>query len=204
MALCVSCGQKYGSKGYPQRNAAHVRWTLPVTSSGWKSSARVVPTATKRILLRRFPGTCETVGQVLKFVWSLCWKINVVCMSLSQFDSFQSRFQTYLLNRPSIKKLLNIKECVLICPTTYVWNISHSKKNWESTIINLHTSSCKVAGILVILVFQWDLNFLNRLSTNTHIPNSIKIRPVGTKIFMRMERTDGQTDRSTDGQKWRS
>ena len=53
----------------------------------------------KRILRRRFPGTCETVGQVFKFVWRLCWKINVVCMSLSPFDSFQSRFVTYLLNR---------------------------------------------------------------------------------------------------------
>ena len=62
---------------------------------GWKSSARVVPTATKRILRRRFPGTCETVGDVFKFVWRLCWKISVVCMSLSPFYSFQSRFVTY-------------------------------------------------------------------------------------------------------------
>jgi hypothetical protein len=30
----------------------------------WKSSVRVVPTTTTRILRRRFPGTCETVGQV--------------------------------------------------------------------------------------------------------------------------------------------
>jgi hypothetical protein len=44
------------------------------------------------------------VGQVFKFVWRLCWKINIVCMSLSPFDSFQSRFVTYLLNCPrSIK-----------------------------------------------------------------------------------------------------
>jgi hypothetical protein len=28
--------------------------------------ARAVPTATKRILRRRFPGTCETVGQVFE------------------------------------------------------------------------------------------------------------------------------------------
>jgi hypothetical protein len=48
---------------------------------------------------RRFPGT---VGQVFKFVWRLCWKINVVCMSLSPFDSFHSRFVTYLLNCPRI------------------------------------------------------------------------------------------------------
>jgi len=32
----------------------------------------VVPTATKRTLCRRFPGTCETVGQVFKYVWRLC------------------------------------------------------------------------------------------------------------------------------------
>ena len=85
--------------------ACHVKQSFKTTSflgtlswrwRGWKSSARMVPTATKRILRRRF----ETVGQVLKFVWRLCWKINVVCISLSPFDSFQSRFVTYLLNRP--------------------------------------------------------------------------------------------------------
>ena len=85
--VCFLVG-KYGSKGYPQRNAAHVRRTLPVTSSSplkqdisgerfsdddaVESAVRVVPTATKRILRRRFPGTCETVGQVFKCVWRLC------------------------------------------------------------------------------------------------------------------------------------
>jgi hypothetical protein len=54
----------------------------------------------------RFPGTCEKVGQVFKFVWRLCWKINVVCMSLSPIDSFQSRFVTYLLNYPRIPDAL--------------------------------------------------------------------------------------------------
>ena len=29
----VFVGKRYGSKGYPQRNAARVRWTLPVSSS---------------------------------------------------------------------------------------------------------------------------------------------------------------------------
>ena len=29
----VFVGKSYGSKGYPQRNAAHVRWTLFVTSN---------------------------------------------------------------------------------------------------------------------------------------------------------------------------
>ena len=69
---------------------------------GGKYSVRVVQTATTRILRHRFPGTCETVGQVFKFVWRLCWKINVVCMSLSPIISFQSQFVTYLLTFPRI------------------------------------------------------------------------------------------------------
>ena len=64
------------------------------------SRSDYVPTATTIILCRRFPGTCETVGQVFKSVWSLCWKINVVCVSLSPFVSFQSHFVSYLLNFP--------------------------------------------------------------------------------------------------------
>jgi len=113
----VFVGKRYGSKVYPQRNAAHVRWTLPVTSSsslnqnisggmpswrwrGGKSSVHVVPKATTRIVRRRFPGTSEMVGQVFKFVWRLCWNINAVCMSLSPLFSSQSRFVTYLLTFP--------------------------------------------------------------------------------------------------------
>ena len=82
-------GKKYGSKGYPQRNAAHVgeycllrqavhNWVQKFSEGRTsiedehQSSARVVPTATKRIFRRRFPGTCETVGQVFKSVWRLC------------------------------------------------------------------------------------------------------------------------------------
>ena len=69
--------------------------TLSWRWGGWKSGVCVVPTANKRILRRRFPGTCEMVGQVFKFVWRLRWKVNV-CMSLSSLVSFQSRFVTYL------------------------------------------------------------------------------------------------------------
>ena len=132
----VFVGKRYGSKVYPRRNAAHVRWTLPVTSSsplkqhlsggtlslrwrGGMSSVRVVPTANTRILRRRFPGTCETVGQVFKFVWRLHWKINVVCMLLSPFVSLQSRFVTYLLTFPLIKN--NFVHFVFF----YVANFSH-------------------------------------------------------------------------------
>ena len=85
---------------------------------GWKSSARMVPTGATRILRGRFPGTCETVGQVFKFVWRLLWKMNVVCMPLSPLVSCLSRFVTYLLTFPrilrcTVSKIL--KKIIVFC-----------------------------------------------------------------------------------------
>ena len=97
--------------------ACHVKQSSKTTSFGgtlswqWRggmSSVRVVQTVTTRILWHRFPGTCETVGQVFKFVWRLYWKINAVCMSLSPLVSFKSRFVTYLLNFPRMKQLIRV------------------------------------------------------------------------------------------------
>ena len=100
----VTVGSVANAIGFSRGQAYNmIHFLLSRRLCGWKRSARVVPTATKRILRRRFPGTCETVGQVFKFVWRLCWKIKVVCMSLSPLYSFQSRFVTYLSNRPRIK-----------------------------------------------------------------------------------------------------
>ena len=81
-----------------------VEIATPTCSASKTSSEQ---TETTRILHRRFPGTCETVGQVFKFVWRLRWKINVVCMSLSSFVSFQSRFVTCLLTFRHILLFLN-------------------------------------------------------------------------------------------------
>ena len=55
-------------------------------------------------------------------------------------------------------------------------------------IINVYRSSCKVTVILVI--FWWILNFLNRSSENNQIPNFMRIRPVGTEFIRAKERTD--------------
>jgi len=117
VVLCGFCGQKIWKQRISTKKccpctvniACHVKQSSKTTSfggtlswlwRGWKSSVRVVPTATTRILRRKFPGTCETVGQVSNFVWRLHWKINFVCMSLSTFISFQSQFVTYLLTCP--------------------------------------------------------------------------------------------------------
>ena len=104
--------QRISTKKFPlvwPSEATSFRRTLSWQRSGWKSSARVVPTATTRILRRRFPGSCETVGQVFKFVWRLRWKLNVVCMSLSPFVSFQSLFVTYLLTSPRTNPIILIQ-----------------------------------------------------------------------------------------------
>jgi len=65
-------------------------------------------------------------------------------------------------------------------------------------IINVHSSSCKV--LVVIVMVSCDLNYiLNIFSTNTKIPNFIKIRPAGGEMFH--ADIDRQTDRQTDMKK---
>jgi hypothetical protein len=54
-------------------------------------------------------------------------------------------------------------------------------------------SSCKVPVILVR--FEWKLNFLDRFSKNTQMSNLMKIRRVGAELFHADGQTDGQTDR---------
>jgi len=113
----VFVSKRYGSKGYPQRNAAHVRWTLPVTSNSplkQHLTGERFPddNAVERVVhawFRQqpqefygagFQGLVELCWQVFKFVWRLHWKIDAVCMSLSPLVSCQSRFVTYLLTYP--------------------------------------------------------------------------------------------------------
>jgi hypothetical protein len=86
VALCDFCGQKIWQQRISTKKccpctvniACYVkqpskttsfRETFPWWWRGWKSSVRVVPTATTRTLHIRFSGTCETVRQVFKFLW---------------------------------------------------------------------------------------------------------------------------------------
>ena len=116
--------KSYGSKGYPQRNAAHVRWTLLVTSSnplkqhlsGERFPDNDAVEWAVCVWFRQqpqefygtgFQGLVQPVGQEFELVSRLHWKINAVCMSLSSLVSFKSRFVTYLLNSPRIWKQIN-------------------------------------------------------------------------------------------------
>ena len=91
VALCGFCGQKVWQQRISTRKcfpctvniACRVKQCIIWCRSSLKGeqvsktniesvgSVRVVPTPTTRILSRRFPGTCETVRQVFKFVWRL-------------------------------------------------------------------------------------------------------------------------------------
>ena len=71
-------------------------------------------------------------------------------------------FFTLSHKRHDFVKAVGHEMCVSIFSTTFVWNISHSEKNWASYDQNVYWSLCKV---LVFLVrFKWKLNCLDRLS----------------------------------------
>jgi hypothetical protein len=58
----------------------------------------------------------------------------------------------------------------------------------RGAVLKLHRSSCKVPVILVR--FQWNLNFLNIFAKNAQISNPIETRPVGAELL----HVHGQTD----------
>ena len=71
------------------------------------------------------------------------------------------------------KKVIEHKMCVLIVSTIFVWNISHSKKNWTRydhicILVFLYSTSysCHIL---------WNLSLLNRFLKNTQIWNFTRI-----------------------------
>ena len=92
-------------------------------------------------------------------------------------------------------KFIGHKMCVLIFSTTFVWDITHSKKNsaryyHKGTYVFFQNTrySCQ---ILMKLEFS-------RHIFEKYIPNFVKIRPVEAVLFYQDGRTDGKTDRQKD------
>jgi len=75
---------------------------------------------------------------------------------------------------------------VSIFCTTFVWNVSHSNKNWARYGKDKYWSTCKVTYSCQILM---KLEFFDRFSKNTRISDFMKIRPVGAELFLRADVT---------------
>ena len=138
------------------------------------SSVRVVQTATTRILRHRFPGASETVGEMFKFVWSLHWKINAVCMLLSSLVSFKSRFVTYLLNFPRIADsswiTLNSNPCALndqsMLLLKYEIDLNKTRCSEESFCLSNRPPERPVSSyeVIILLLITEGTNLIKRWS----------------------------------------
>jgi hypothetical protein len=92
------------------------------------------------------------------------------------------------------KKLLNIKSVFWFSLQILSETFLILRRIQRDMIKNIYRSSCKVPVIIVI--FWWNLNFLDRFSKNIKIRNFIKICWAAAELF--------HTDRRPDANTWRS
>jgi hypothetical protein len=97
-------------------------------------------------------------------------------------------FRHYLLNGTVFGKRLQKIKCVFWFSTQLLFEKFLIRRRIQRDIvINVKTSSLKVPIILVR--FEWNLNFLVRRSRKVQISSFITLRPVGAALF----HADGQT-----------
>ena len=132
---------------------------------------------------------------VCLYLWVPSVKCACVILSSVAWSALQY-FSTLSLKRDDFrKKVIEHKMCVLIFSTTFVWNISHSKKKlarYDHKCISVFMNSNRYSSqILMKLEFSrqicekyWDSKF--------HETSSIVSRVVPRG------RTDGRSDRQTD------
>ena len=82
--------------------------------------------------------------------------------------------------------------CVLIFSTALSEIFLILRRIQQDSIMTVHWSSCKVP--VIPIKFQWNLNYNDRFSKNTQIPNFVKIRPVEAEFFHTDERADSRHD----------
>jgi hypothetical protein len=68
---------------------------------------------------------------------------SVACLALPYFSALSHKWRDFW------KNVIGHKMCVVIFSTTFVWNMSHFKKNSARYCHNVHRSSRKVPLILV-------------------------------------------------------
>jgi len=115
---------------------------------------------------------------------------SVVCLAQPYFSTLSKKRHDFLKK----KKVIGHKIRVLIFSTTRVWNISHSKKNWERYFhkctyapmyIGLHVN------YQILLSVLKDFEFSGQsFGKNIQISNFTKICPFWAELF----HADGRTD----------
>ena len=118
----------------------------------------------------------------------------VACLALPYFSTLSHKRYNFQ------KKVTEYKMCVMIFPITFVWNISHFKKN-SAWYCHKHRSSCEVPLFYVIFILY--LLFLPGFNRTWIFSkdfwkssNQISWKSVQRELSCSMW-TDGQTDRQT-------
>jgi len=119
--------------------------------------------------------------------------LSMACPAVPNSSALSHKEHDFLGEK---KNITGHKTCVLIFSATFVWNVSHSKKNWARYYYNVHWYSCKVPVILV--GFLRIMKFFKIFSKNTQISSFMKIRLLWAELFHADGRTDRQTNRQAD------
>jgi hypothetical protein len=119
---------------------------------------------------------------------------SVACLALPYFSTLSHKRHDFR------KKFVEHKMCVLIFSPILSARVLILRRIQRHITINVYRSSCKVPVVLVI--FQWNLNFFHTWSKNTHISSLMKIRPMGAELLH--GRTDRQVFRQRVGRTWQS
>ena len=128
------------------------------------------PTYTRNIEARSCNHYCSGTAINVTRVCVFCRPCFLECKAHTHrlFPLWLYNIFPHLINYEFLlKKVTEHKMCVLICSTTFAWNISHSKQNWTSYDQKFIWSSCKVTRKFVR--FEWNLDVLDKFSENTRI-----------------------------------
>ena len=115
---------------------------------------------------------------------------NIVICALPRSTVFSPH---YLINGAIFGKTLLNTKCVFWFSVQLLSETFLILRRTERDMIkNVYRSAGKVP--VIVVRYQWKLNFLDRFSKNIKISNFMKIFWVGTKLFNAGRRTDGRTN----------